>query len=319
MVAALVLLLVMAADWYSTTLGNDARQIQKISTPQKGAAAGEAEDLRRSDAKFLAQSQEKNAVAAQGRHRPGDPRPAAGHDHPGRGRRLAAGGGRRFEPPATPSTAAAALATLTGVLVVYRIIQEPGDDSITVVKAGAPVAVAVLAVIALACRQAMRAEDDGSAWRRAGARRGARAVSELAPGLERSEDFTVEGPLTTDVGGTIGAEVLSTPGMIGMMERNASILAYRNLGEGRATVGFEVCVRHVGAAAAGASAPRTRAWTRWWTGASCVSAWRSPPRAARSARAPTSGAWWTPPPSAADGAFGRIRVRAPPLGPQGPT
>jgi predicted thioesterase len=78
-------------------------------------------------------------------------------------------------------------------------------------------------------------------------------VSELAPGLERTEDFTVEGPLTTDVGGTIGAEVLSTPGMIGMMERNASILAYRNLPEGRATVGFEVCVRHVGAAAAGAT------------------------------------------------------------------
>jgi fluoroacetyl-CoA thioesterase len=78
-------------------------------------------------------------------------------------------------------------------------------------------------------------------------------VSELAPGLERSEDFTVEGPLTTDVGGTIGVEVLSTPGMIGMMERNASILAYRNLPEGRATVGFEVCIRHVGAAAAGAT------------------------------------------------------------------
>jgi fluoroacetyl-CoA thioesterase len=78
-------------------------------------------------------------------------------------------------------------------------------------------------------------------------------VSELAPGLDRSEEFIVEGPLTTDVGGTIGGEVLSTPGMIGMMERNASILAYRNLPEGRATVGFEVCVRHVGAAAAGST------------------------------------------------------------------
>ena len=60
-IAALALLLVMATDWYSTTLGDDARQIQKISTPQKGAATGEAEALRRSDAKFLAQSQEKNA------------------------------------------------------------------------------------------------------------------------------------------------------------------------------------------------------------------------------------------------------------------
>jgi predicted thioesterase len=78
-------------------------------------------------------------------------------------------------------------------------------------------------------------------------------VTELRPGLERSEEFTVEGPLTTDVGGTIGAEVLSTPGMIGMMERNASILAFRNLPEGKATVGFEVCIRHVGAAIAGST------------------------------------------------------------------
>jgi hypothetical protein len=164
MVAALALLLVMATDWYSTTLGDDARQIQKISTPQKGAAAGEAEALRRSDAKFLAQSQEKNPWQLE-----------AGIDRVILVLLLGTiilavaaawlrAAGRRFEPPATPSTAAAALAALTGVLVVFRIIQEPGDDSITVVKAGAPIAVALLALIALACRQAMRAEEDGSAW-----------------------------------------------------------------------------------------------------------------------------------------------------------
>ena len=34
--------------------------------------------------------------------------------------------------------------------------------------------------------------------------------------------FVVEGRLLTDVGGTIGASVLSTPGMIGMIERNAA-------------------------------------------------------------------------------------------------
>jgi fluoroacetyl-CoA thioesterase len=46
--------------------------------------------------------------------------------------------------------------------------------------------------------------------------------------------------------------VLSTPGMIGMMERTSSILAYENLPEGKATVGFEVCVKHVASAAEGA-------------------------------------------------------------------
>jgi len=74
----------------------------------------------------------------------------------------------------------------------------------------------------------------------------------LEPGIARTDEFTVEGQLVTDVGGTIGASVLSTPGMIGMMERTCSILAFENLPEGKATVGFEVCIKHVAAAAEGA-------------------------------------------------------------------
>jgi fluoroacetyl-CoA thioesterase len=79
-----------------------------------------------------------------------------------------------------------------------------------------------------------------------------REGGDLEPGAERSEDFTVEGPLLTDVGGTIGASVLSTPAMVGVIERNAAILAFENLPDGRATVGFEVCIKHVAAAAEGA-------------------------------------------------------------------
>jgi fluoroacetyl-CoA thioesterase len=77
--------------------------------------------------------------------------------------------------------------------------------------------------------------------------------STLVPGLKRKGEFTVAPPLVTDVGGTIGARVLSTPGMIGMMEGCASMLAYEHLPEGRATVGFEVCIKHVAAAAEGAT------------------------------------------------------------------
>jgi fluoroacetyl-CoA thioesterase len=73
----------------------------------------------------------------------------------------------------------------------------------------------------------------------------------LEPGVERTDEFVVEGRLLTDVGGTIGASVLSTPGMIGMIERNAANLAFEHLDEGQATVGFEVCVKHVAAAAEG--------------------------------------------------------------------
>jgi fluoroacetyl-CoA thioesterase len=74
----------------------------------------------------------------------------------------------------------------------------------------------------------------------------------LEPGLERTDSFVVEDRLVTDVGGTIGVRVLSTPGMIGMMERSSSILSFENLPDGKATVGFEVCVKHVAAAAEGA-------------------------------------------------------------------
>jgi predicted thioesterase len=73
------------------------------------------------------------------------------------------------------------------------------------------------------------------------------------PGVERTDEFVVEDRLVTDVGGTIGVSVLSTPGMIGMMERTSSILAFENLPEGKATVGFEVCVKHVGPAAEGST------------------------------------------------------------------
>jgi fluoroacetyl-CoA thioesterase len=76
-------------------------------------------------------------------------------------------------------------------------------------------------------------------------------MTSLAPGIERTDEFTVADRLLTDVGGTLGVRVLSTPGMIAMMERCASRLAYENLPDGKATVGFEICVKHVGAAGEG--------------------------------------------------------------------
>lgn len=73
----------------------------------------------------------------------------------------------------------------------------------------------------------------------------------LQAGLEGTHEFEVEGRLLTDVGGTLPGPVLSTPGMIAMMERTASELVYPLLGEGKATVGFEVCIKHVAGAAEG--------------------------------------------------------------------
>jgi fluoroacetyl-CoA thioesterase len=75
----------------------------------------------------------------------------------------------------------------------------------------------------------------------------------LEPGVERVDRFEVADRLLTDVGGTIGVKVLSTPGMIAIMERTSAVLSLQHLPEGKATVGFEVCVKHVAVAAEGAT------------------------------------------------------------------
>jgi fluoroacetyl-CoA thioesterase len=75
----------------------------------------------------------------------------------------------------------------------------------------------------------------------------------IEAGMERIDEFVVEGRLLTNVGGTLPVKVLSTPGMISMMERCCSILAFENLPDGKATVGFEVCIKHVAAAGEGST------------------------------------------------------------------
>src|SRR5882762_261637 len=76
--------------------------------------------------------------------------------------------------------------------------------------------------------------------------------SALEVGIEGAHEFEADGQLLTDVGGTLQFAVLSTPGMIAMMERTAAMLVYPRLGPGEATVGFEVCIKHVAAAPQGA-------------------------------------------------------------------
>ena len=73
----------------------------------------------------------------------------------------------------------------------------------------------------------------------------------LKEGTERTEEFRVEGDLLTDVDGTLPMPVLSTPGMISMMEWAATRLVADDLPPEHATVGFEVCVKHVAAALEG--------------------------------------------------------------------
>jgi fluoroacetyl-CoA thioesterase len=62
--------------------------------------------------------------------------------------------------------------------------------------------------------------------------------------------------------------------MIAMMEQCAASLALENLEDGKVTVGFEVCIKHVAAAPEGAECSSPRFCARWSTGASSASTWR---------------------------------------------
>jgi fluoroacetyl-CoA thioesterase len=68
----------------------------------------------------------------------------------------------------------------------------------------------------------------------------------------RTEEFVAEGELLTDVGGTLPYKVLSTPGMIYVMEWACTRLIREAVPEAGPTVGFEVCIKHVGGAPEGA-------------------------------------------------------------------
>lgn len=155
-VAALALLFTTAPDWYSTTRGEEARQIQK----RAGSGEGQVEREVEQDAGALAEGQERNAwqedglidrviliallatsalgvLAAFWR--------ASGRDSDGLG----------------PFGLAGLAACITALLVLYRVIQEPGFDELTTVKVGAPLALGVLGVMAFACATALRDSSRG--------------------------------------------------------------------------------------------------------------------------------------------------------------
>ena len=164
MIAALALLLVMALDWYGTKAGDEARRVQAISQPE-GATGGEVERTVRDRAKFAAQAQEKNAWQLDGTIDVIILLGLLATVGLAVGAAYARAAARRFGPPLSPSTLAALVAALTGMLVAYRLLNEPGLDVATTVKAGPPLALILLGVISLACLSAMRREEEGTAWR----------------------------------------------------------------------------------------------------------------------------------------------------------
>jgi hypothetical protein len=189
-VAALVLLLVMAMDWYGSQEADLAHQINGsalTSGSQGGASAAVHQD-----AEQIIARDEKNAWQEGGLL--GRlilallllsvflPLFAAAH-------RAA---GRRSEPPWTPSAIAAVVAALTALLVAYRIVNEPGSDVSTTLKIGAPLGLLSLVVVGLGAAWAFQGEADWAEMRRsaAAAATPAPAADDARPGAP----FDAEAP-----------------------------------------------------------------------------------------------------------------------------
>jgi hypothetical protein len=156
-VAALALLFTSAPDWYSTKAGEEARRVQEQSRPEEGQPSGQIQTEVQRDAGAIAESQERNAweekatidrvlliclllTAALGVFA-GFWR-ASGREARGLG----------------PYGIAGLMACVTALLVLYRILQEPGFDELTTVKIGAPLTLGVLGVYAFAAASALRDE-----------------------------------------------------------------------------------------------------------------------------------------------------------------
>jgi hypothetical protein len=150
-VAALALLFTTAPDWYSTTRGEEARQIQK----QAGSGEGQAEREVEEDAGALAQSQERNAWQEDGLIDRIILIALLVTSALGVGAAFWRASGRGSDALGAFGLAGLA-ACLTALLVLYRIIQEPGFDELTTVKIGAPLALGVLGVMAFACATSVR-------------------------------------------------------------------------------------------------------------------------------------------------------------------
>jgi hypothetical protein len=71
----------------------------------------------------------------------------------------------RYRGAFTPSAAAALLSGVGMLLVLYRIVNPPGDNQVATVKSGPWLAFVALGLLCLGASLAWRAERDGSAWK----------------------------------------------------------------------------------------------------------------------------------------------------------
>jgi hypothetical protein len=166
-VAALGLLLFMAMDWYSTPAGESFRDTEELFDPDSAPqSAREGFRVEQEDARLAAEAEERNVwqvVFSGGANGVIDAVILVLLVATAVTALMAAAfraAERPYRPPRTPSALAAVLAAVTGLLVVYRMIQEPGLDQASVVKLGAPLGLLALGLILYGALEAVRIEAD---------------------------------------------------------------------------------------------------------------------------------------------------------------
>lgn len=159
MVAALVLMLATAVDWYSTDIGEEARRIESIQgEPEPGTLSGEVTREITSRASDLAELQEQNAWTAPGVLDRIVLTLLLGSVLLALAAAALRAADRRYAPPLTPSSIAAAVASAAAILVAARIIQEGAVEAGGQVEPGAPLGLVAVAVLAAGAALAARTE-----------------------------------------------------------------------------------------------------------------------------------------------------------------
>jgi hypothetical protein len=151
--AALALLFATAADWYSTEGGRQAREFEQ-GAPARGEGAELADD-----AAATAEGEERNAWQADGAIDRVILVALLGTAALAILASFGRAAGRRSGEGIGLTAWAGTAAALTALLVLYRVIQEPGFDEVNTVQYGAPLALGLLGVIAFACAMSVRAEE----------------------------------------------------------------------------------------------------------------------------------------------------------------
>jgi len=154
-VAALALLFTTSTIWYSTKGGDEARRVQQEAQPEEGQPTGQSEAEVESEAGALADNAEKTAWEADGTIDRIILVSILATSVLGVLAGFWRASGRTARGPG-PYGLCGLMAWISALLVLYRIIQEPGLDELTVIKFGAPLTLAVLGVYAFAAAASLR-------------------------------------------------------------------------------------------------------------------------------------------------------------------